>query len=115
MQSGQSLFAFAGIWDRWTSARRTLVESCAILTTAPNELLKNVHDRMPVILRPEKYQEWLATPVSGSRRLMNLLVPFEAGMMKRFPVSSLLNDPQNDVLECTLEVSEFVLAQPTLS
>src|SRR5579864_5033837 len=45
-----SLFAFAGIWDRWSDPGGTVVESCAILTTTPNQLLRDVHDRMPAIL-----------------------------------------------------------------
>jgi putative SOS response-associated peptidase YedK len=58
-----------------------------------------LHDRTPVILKREKYDEWLAAPTSDSTRWMDLLVPFDVGMMmKRFPVSSLLNDPQNDSL-----------------
>ena len=54
-----SLFAFAGIWDRWRTSDGHIIESCAILTTGPNELLNDVHDRMPVMLREETYQEWL--------------------------------------------------------
>src|SRR5947209_3785240 len=73
-----SLFAFAGIWDRWRSPQGPTVESCAILTTGANELLRDVHDRMPVILKPEKYQEWLEAPVSDCRRLLHLLITFEA-------------------------------------
>ena len=57
-----SLFAFAGIWDRWTSTEGQIIESCAILTTTPNELLKDVHDRMPVILHPNHYHAWLTAP-----------------------------------------------------
>src|SRR5207248_972265 len=52
-----ALFAFAGIWDSWKSREGLVIQSCAILTTAPNELLSDVHDRMPVILSPENYLE----------------------------------------------------------
>lgn len=61
-----SLFAFAGIWDRWRTPQGQLIESCAILTTAPNELLRDVHDRMPVILRPETYHVWLSNTASDA-------------------------------------------------
>jgi putative SOS response-associated peptidase YedK len=54
-----SLFAFAGIWDRWKSPTGQLMESCSILTTAPNDLLTDVHDRMPVILPPRHSRIWL--------------------------------------------------------
>jgi putative SOS response-associated peptidase YedK len=99
-----SLFAFAGVWDRWRSATGEVVESCSILTTAPNELLDGVHDRMPVILPQRHYQTWLTAPATEAQRLAELLVPFDASVMQRHPVSSLVNKPENDVPECALEV-----------
>lgn len=110
-----SLFAFAGIWDRWRSPQGPVIESCAILTTTPNELLTDVHDRMPVILKPEQYHEWLAAPTSDCRRLSNLLRPLDAALMKRFPVRSAVNDSQFDKPECVQEVPEFASAQGTYS
>ena len=109
-----SLFAFAGIWDRWRMPQGQVIESCAILTTVPNELLTDVHDRMPVILPSENYQEWLVAPTSGCGRLRNLLRPFDAAMMRRLPVSSAVNDPQVDTAECVHEVPEFLSAQAAL-
>ena len=109
-----SQFAFAGLWDRWKPPQGPVIESCCILTTEPNELLRDVHDRMPVIPRHDKYYEWPTVSASELGRWIALMVPFEGGMMKGFPVGSLLNDPQNDVLECILEVPEFVSAQATL-
>lgn len=109
-----SLFAFAGIWDRWRTPQGQVIESCAILTTSPNELLGDVHDRMPVILDPENFQEWLIAPTWDCRRLRTLLHPFDAAMMKRFPVGSVVNDSQIDTPECGQEVSEFISAQPAL-
>ena len=53
------MFAFAGIWDRWKSPQAQSIESCSILTTAPNELMQDMHDRMPVILSPDAYDIWL--------------------------------------------------------
>jgi putative SOS response-associated peptidase YedK len=100
-----SVFAFAGIWDCWKSPTGQLLESCSILTTAPNELLVDVHDRMPVILPRRHYQAWLTAPASEAERLSELLVPFETNLMKRYAVSSLVNKPQNDMPECAMEVS----------
>ena len=99
-----SLFAFAGVWDRWRSATGQVVESCSILTTAPNELLDGVHDRMPVILPQRHYQTWLTAPATEAQRLAELLVPFDASVMQRYPVSPLVNKPENDLPECALEV-----------
>jgi putative SOS response-associated peptidase YedK len=100
-----SLFAFAGIWDGWKSPTGQALESCSILTTAPNEMLADVHDRMPVILPRRHYQAWLTAPASEAERLSELLVPFDASLMKRYAVSSLVNKPQNDTPECAMEVS----------
>ncbi len=99
-----SLFAFAGVWDRWKSPSGHVLESCAILTTSPSELLADVHDRMPVILPQRHYELWLTAPAAEAERLADLLVPFPASLMKRYAVSSLVNQAQNDVPECAQEV-----------
>lgn len=112
--SDDSLFAFAGIWDRWKPPTGPIVESCAILTTSPNELLADVHDRMPVILRPEHYSMWLTAAVSASGRLADMLVPYDAGEMKRFPVSDCVNDPANETPDCLIETAELIPAQHVL-
>jgi putative SOS response-associated peptidase YedK len=109
-----SLFAFAGIWDTWKSPEGTTIESCAILTTTPNELLVDVHDRMPVILHPNHYHAWLNAPALKSHHLAHMLAPFDAALMRRFSVSSLVNDVQNDAPECATEVTEFVSPQTAL-
>lgn len=103
-----SLFAFAGVWDRWKSPGGPWVESCAILTTAANEMLADVHDRMPVILPRRHYDLWLSSPPTEQARLAELLVPFDASLMKRYAVSSLLNKAQNESPECAVEVPEEV-------
>jgi len=84
-------FAFAGIWDVWKKAG-TSITSCAIITTAPNELLATIHDRMPVILRAEAQDKWLRD--SGPDELMQLLKPFPAEAMTSFPVSKQVNHAQ---------------------
>jgi putative SOS response-associated peptidase YedK len=109
-----SLFAFAGIWDRWKSPHGAVIESCAILTTSPNQLLRDMHDRMPLILRGEQYRQWLATPPSDCGGLKRLLVPYEAVAMKRYPVGLTVNDVENDTPECILEVPELTSAQAAL-
>lgn len=68
-----SLFVFAGLWDRWTDASRQVVESCSILTTTPNPLIVDVHDRMPVILNPENYELWLDPGFRNTTALAELL------------------------------------------
>jgi putative SOS response-associated peptidase YedK len=95
-----SLFAFAGIWELWKSPEGTVVESCAILTTTPNELVADVHDRMPVILPAAQYELWLTAEAERVGQLQDLLVPYPADEMKRYPVSSAVNSPKLDVAAC---------------
>jgi putative SOS response-associated peptidase YedK len=101
-----SLFAFAGIWDRWQTPEQTTLESCSILTTSANALVGEIHNRMPVILPQSHYDAWLVTPPEQAEGLLDLLVPFDAGQMRKYEVSSLVNRPQNDSPECVEEVSE---------
>jgi putative SOS response-associated peptidase YedK len=108
-----SVFAFAGIWDHWKSPAGETLESCSILTTTPNALLSDVHDRMPVILPRRHYTAWLTVPAFEADRLRELLVPFDVTLMKRYPVGSLVNKPQNDTPACAMEVSASE-AQATL-
>jgi putative SOS response-associated peptidase YedK len=95
-----SLFAFAGLWDCWTDARGQMVESCSILTTTPNSLLADVHDRMPVILNPEHYDLWLDPGFRRVDALKEMLNPFDATLMRRYPVSTRVNFVKNDDPEC---------------
>jgi putative SOS response-associated peptidase YedK len=99
MQNG-SLFAFAGLWDRWKDPAGALIESCTILTTTPNALLTDVHDRMPVILRPENYDLWLDPGFKDVQALAEILVPFDAWQMTSFPVSTRINTVANDDPDC---------------
>jgi putative SOS response-associated peptidase YedK len=97
------LFAFAGLWDRWTDPEGRAVESCTILTTTANTLSADVHERMPVILRPDDYNGWLDTKAGNSNSGLKLLVPF-TGPMRRYPVSARVNQVQNDDAECARPV-----------
>jgi putative SOS response-associated peptidase YedK len=87
-------FTFAGIWDRWKTGGRS-VTSCAIITTTANELLADIHHRMPVIVRPESYDLWLNED-SRSLDLKDLLVPFPTSEMIRHAVGYDVNDPKVD-------------------
>ena len=102
-----SLFAFAGLWDRWRTANKDLVESFTILTTPPNSLVSDVHDRMPAILRPETYELWLDPGVRKPDHLLELLQPFDSAMMRKYPVSTRVNRPENDDEECAREVTPY--------
>jgi putative SOS response-associated peptidase YedK len=94
-----SPFAFAGLWDRWRRDDREIL-SFTILTTAPNELVRPLHDRMPVILPRGDYGLWLDPEVSDRQRLTALLEPYDPGAMEAYPVSRFVNAPANDGPRC---------------
>lgn len=90
-------FAFAGLWDSWNSPDGSLVKSCTIITTEPNELTGIIHNRMPVILHPRDYARWLEPSPQTPDRLKPLIKPFPADLMDAYPVSTLVNTPANDM------------------
>lgn len=99
------LFALAGIWDRWTDSSGHAIESCSILTTEANALIADIHNRMPVILKPEDYDLWLDPGVTDPGRVMGLLRPFDARGMRKYPVSARVSRVENDDPECAREIS----------
>lgn len=101
-----SIFAFAGIWNRWNSPLGEIIETCSILTTMPNALLADVHDRMPVILPLEHYDLWLDPGFRNTGDLKELLRPFNASLMKLYPVSTRVNLVRNDDPECAAELKQ---------
>jgi putative SOS response-associated peptidase YedK len=92
-------FAFAGLWDLWKGSDGQQVQSCTIITTEPNELMASIHNRMPAILRPGAYEDWLNPELRDSDVLTHLLRSYPAELMKARPVSKLVNNPRNDTLE----------------
>jgi len=99
-------FAFAGIWDRWRGEGRSIT-TCAIITTTANELLAEIHTRMPVILRPESYAVWL-NEQSRTADLKEMLAPFPADEMMSYAVSYEVNDPKVDDERLLREVEPHV-------
>lgn len=99
------LFAFAGLWDRWRDPSGQWVGSCSILTTTPNAMTANVHDRMPVILQKDDYDLWLDPGMKETATVSELLRPFDAQQMRCFSVGSRVNHVQNDDAECCAPVA----------
>jgi putative SOS response-associated peptidase YedK len=89
-------FAFAGLWDEWNSADGSQIRSCTIITTGPNELMKPIHDRMPVILEPADYPRWLDSSPQTPESLQPLIRAYPADKMSAYPVSTLVNKPSID-------------------
>ncbi len=103
-----SVFAFAGIWDRWgnpdkRNPDKEWIETCSIITTSANPLLSGIHDRMPVIMKPENYDLWLDPGFKKVEDLLDLLKPFPANAMRHYRVSTRVNSVKNDDLACAEE------------
>ncbi len=105
LKSGQP-FAFAGLWERWQSPDGSEIKSATIITTSPNELTAPLHDRMPVILPKAAYKQWLDPSLQQPADLQNLLIPYPATEMEAYPVSSLVNSPNNDKPEVIAAVEK---------
>ena len=105
LRSGEP-FAFAGLWESWRDPQRDIVRSCTIITTMANDLVRPIHDRMPVILPREMESFWLDHDEQDSQLLEQVLVPYPSGLMDAYDVSPLVNRPGNDVPEVILSVDE---------
>jgi putative SOS response-associated peptidase YedK len=92
MRDGR-LFAFAGLWDVWRGDGKALL-TCGLITTHANDLVRPVHDRMPVIVPRESYSEWL-DPQTREARLITLLRPYPADEMAVAEVGPAVNSPMH--------------------
>lgn len=99
-------FAFAGLWESWHGPADSPLLSCTIITTTPNALLANIHNRMPVILPPAAYELWLEPGERSPAQLDGLLKPYPAEAMVAYPVSTLVNNPKNDLLDCIAPLTD---------
>jgi len=95
------LFAFAGLWDRWKDPSGNWMKTCSILTTTPNAVTAAVHDRMPVILDPDSYDLWLDPGMQNVAAASELLKPYDARIMRCYPVSTRINSVANDGEGCS--------------
>ena len=93
---GGEPFAFAGIWTATKDEQDEWLVSCAILTTGPNELVAQLHDRQPVILTPDQEQTWLDPDVTAAGALLPMLAPLNAGVMDMVAVPRLVNNVANE-------------------
>ena len=93
-------FAFAGLWESWTGADGSVLETCTILTTEANEKLAELHHRMPVILPEASYADWLNPRENRAKVLQPLLKPYPADAFAYYPVGERVNSPRNDDAAC---------------
>lgn len=92
-------FGFAGLWERWEGKDGQAINSCTILTTGANEVLRPVHDRMPVILHADEYEMWLDTDVRKLDLIKEMLRPYPAEELTSYPVSTAINSPRSQGAE----------------
>jgi putative SOS response-associated peptidase YedK len=105
MQDGKP-FAIAGLWEHWSSPDGSEIESCTLLTTEPNELLKPVHNRMPVILAPKDFELWLDPGAQHPAEVQPLLRPYPADDLTYYPVSTFVNNSRNEDPQCIVPLAD---------
>ncbi len=101
----QELFALAGIWEDWLGADGSQIETMAILTTAANDEMARLHDRMPVIIESAHFHRWLDCRPGSAEVVLDLLTPLRAGRLTTTPVNRKLNDARAEGPE--LQEPEF--------
>ena len=90
------MFGFAGLCEwRKDKASGETIQSCAIITTTPNEVCAPIHDRMPVILEPKDYERWLGEKPAEPCHLMAMLKPYSPAAMEAYPVSTRVGNAKN--------------------
>lgn len=96
----ESPFMFAGLFSIWRSDTGEEVPTYTIITTTPNDLVAEIHNRMPVILEEKHFDQWLDREYHDTEKLQELLQPYSARKMIAYRVSKLVNSPSNDVPQC---------------
>jgi putative SOS response-associated peptidase YedK len=99
------LFALAGLWEHWEGKGGEVLESFTVIVTDANDLLRPIHDRMPVILAPADYDAWLDVGRFDRTRLANLLRPYPAEALEAYPVSARVSNPRIDDESCAEPVT----------
>jgi len=91
---GGGLFAFAGLWESWTGPEGEL-RSFTIVTTAPNELMTRIHDRMPAIIPRAQYARWLDPELRDAAQIQTMIASYPAEALRALPVSTRINSARN--------------------
>lgn len=111
LESGE-VFAFAGLWERWEPGVEAgeegvgEIRSCAIITSEPGEVIRQIHHRMPVVVKHDQWDTWL-NPEASPETLLAMLKPYQWKDLKAYPVSTLVNSPSNDTEQCILPLDQL--------
>ena len=98
--TNEELFGFAGLWTIWRPGNGNPIVSCVIITTEPNEMMAEIHNRMPLILEEKNERLWIDPAVDDEGLLKSFLKPYPSRNMKCYPVSRYVNSPANDTPKC---------------
>ena len=93
---GGDIMSLAGLWEKWKSPTGNELQTCTILTTTANSLVKRLHERMPVILHQEEIDLWLRRDIDDVNYLQKLFHPYPADQLEEYVVSQDVNSAQND-------------------
>ncbi|WP_405117841.1 SOS response-associated peptidase [Paenibacillus sp. FSL H8-0317] len=104
LMKDNSIFSLAGLYDTWTDPDGNKLSTCTIITTEPNSLMEDIHNRMPVILRPEDEAEWLGRDNEDVQSLLGLLKPYQASEMRAYEVPKEVGNVRNNNEELIKEV-----------
>lgn len=97
-------FGLAGIWDHWQGEDGDVIESCTIITTEANKLMREIHNRMPVILNVQDVEAWI-DPGSGVPDVLKMLAPCPDNLMVAYPVSNYVNSHRHNSPECVARLN----------
>jgi putative SOS response-associated peptidase YedK len=95
-----SPFAIAGLWEHWQGADGEIIDSCTLLTTEANDLMRPIHERMPVILPRQAYAQWLDPTVQRPEQIAPLLKPYPSEELIAGRVGMQVNNPRNEESSC---------------
>jgi len=102
-------FAVAGLWESWAGTDGSVLETCTLLTTTPNALMEPIHNRMPVIIEPDEYDDWLGDGRDADRtyqdHLRHLMRPYPAERMQAYPVDTYVSNARNEGATCIERLS----------
>ncbi|WP_270182630.1 SOS response-associated peptidase [Alkalihalobacillus sp. CinArs1] len=99
-------FAMAGLWEQWKEGEKSIY-TCTILTTEANDMMKEIHNRMPVILPKEQEHDWLDPSIEDFNILKDMMVSYPSDKMNAYEVSTHVNSPKNEDETCVLPIEEI--------
>lgn len=91
----RGIYGFAGLYDEWKTPEGELLKSCTIITTRPNDLVRDVHDRMPVILDSDTLDKWINPDLTDREQVLSMLIPYPTDSMISYPVSKNVGNVKN--------------------